>query len=243
MPRYSIIIPAYNEAARLGSTLERVLTYVSQQEWDAEIIVVNDGSLDQTPDLVRAKSASHPNVRLIENPGNRGKGYSVRNGMLNARGELLLFSDADLSSPLEEAVKLFAAMEAGADIAIGSRWLQPELQAHRQSLARQLYGRIFNLLLRIFLGLKFKDTQCGFKTFSRKAAQKIFPRQRIERWGFDPELLFLARKSGLKVEEVPVVWSHSAGTRISPLKDGLRMFFEVLAIRWNAATGKYSSSP
>ena len=240
MPRYSVIIPAYNEAARLGSTLERVLAYVSQQGWDAEIIVVNDGSRDQTPDLVRAKSASHPNVRLIENPGNRGKGYSVRNGMLNARGEFLLFSDADLSSPLEEAVKLFAAIEAGADIAIGSRWLQPELQTHRQSLARQLYGRIFNLLLRIFLGLKFKDTQCGFKAFSLHAAQKIFPLQRIERWGFDPELLFLARKAGLKVKEVPVVWSHSEGTRISPLKDGMRMFFEVLAIRWNAITGEYA---
>ena len=239
MPRYSIIIPAYNEAARLGSTLERVLTYVSQQGWDAEVIVVNDGSRDQTPDLVRAKSTSHPNVRLIENAGNRGKGYSVRNGMLNAGGEVLLFTDADLSSPLEEAVKLFAAIEAGADIAIGSRWLQPELQTHRQSLARQLYGRIFNLLLRIFLGLEFKDTQCGFKAFTRNAAKTIFPRQRIERWGFDPELLFLARKAGLKVDEVPVVWSHSAGTRISPLKDGMRMFFEVLAIRWNAITGKY----
>ena len=241
MHRYSIIIPAYNEAARLGSTLERVLSYVSQQGWDAEIVVVNDGSRDQTPDLVRTKSAVHPNLRLIENPGNRGKGYSVRNGMLNAAGEILLFTDADLSSPIEESVKLFAAIEAGAEIAIGSRWLQPELQTHRQSLARQLYGRIFNLVLRIFLGLKFKDTQCGFKAFSRGASQAVFPSQRIERWGFDPELLFLARKSGLTVQEVPVVWSHSAGTRISPLKDGMRMFLEVLAIRWNAATGKYSS--
>lgn len=241
MPRYSIIIPAYNEAARLGFTLDRVLSYVSQQTWDAEIVVVNDGSRDQTPDLVRSKSAAHPNLRLIENPGNRGKGYSVRNGMLNAAGEILLFTDADLSSPIEESVKLFAAIEAGADIAIGSRWLQPELQTHRQSLARQLYGRIFNLVLRIFLGLKFKDTQCGFKAFRRRAAQAVFPLQQIERWGFDPELLFLARKSGLTVQEVPVVWSHSAGTRISPLKDGMRMFLEVLAIRWNAATGRYSA--
>ena len=242
MPRHSIIIPAYNEAARLGSTLERVLSYVSQQAWDAEIVVVNDGSRDQTPDLVRTRSAVHPNLRLIENPGNRGKGYSVRNGMLNAAGEILLFTDADLSSPIEESVKLFAAIEAGADIAIGSRWLQPELQTHRQSLARQLYGRIFNLLLRIVLGLKFKDTQCGFKVFSRRAAQAVFPLQRIERWGFDPELLFLARKSGLRVQEVAVVWSHSAGTRINPLRDGMRMFLEVLAIRWNAVTGKYSAT-
>jgi dolichyl-phosphate beta-glucosyltransferase len=241
MPRYSIIIPAYNEGARLGSTLARVLGYVSTQAWDAEIIVVNDGSHDQTADLVLTCAREHPNLRLLENPGNRGKGYSVRNGMLNGRGEVLLFTDADLSSPVEEAVKLFAAIESGADIAIGSRWLQPELQAHRQSLLRQLYGRIFNLLLRIFLGLKFKDTQCGFKAFSRDAAQTIFSLQRIERWGFDPELLFLARRSGLTVKEVAVVWSHSEGTRISPLRDGLRMFVEVLQIRWNALAGKYST--
>jgi dolichyl-phosphate beta-glucosyltransferase len=242
MARYSIIIPAYNEGARLGATLDDVLAHVSKQNWDAEIIVVNDGSRDETPDLVRSKTREHPNLRLLENPGNRGKGYSVRNGMLNASGEILLFSDADLSSPLEEAVKLFAAMESGADIAIGSRWLEPELQTQRQSLLRQLYGRIFNLLLRVFLGLKFKDTQCGFKAFTRQAARTIFPLQRIERWGFDPEVLFLARKSGLKVEEVAVVWAHSGGTRISPLRDGMRMFVEVLQVRWNALAGKYSPS-
>jgi dolichyl-phosphate beta-glucosyltransferase len=241
VPRYSIIIPAYNEGARLGETLDRILSYVSRQDWDAEVIVINDGSRDETPDLVRARSQEHSNLRLLENPGNRGKGYSVRNGMLNANGGILLFSDADLSSPPEEAVKLFVAIESGADIAIGSRWLRPELQAHRQSLLRQLYGRIFNLLLRIFLGLKFKDTQCGFKAFTREAARTIFPLQRIERWGFDPELLFLARKSGLQVEEVAVVWAHSAGTRINPLRDGMRMFLEVLQIRWNDVTGKYSS--
>lgn len=240
MPRYSIIIPAYNEGARLGATLDRLLSYVSNQAWDAEVIVVNDGSRDETPDLVRAKSRAHPNLRLLENPGNRGKGYSVRNGMLNANGEFLLFTDADLSSPIEEAIKLFVAIEAGADIAIGSRWLEPDLQAKRQSLLRQLYGRIFNLLLRIFLGLRFKDTQCGFKAFTSKAARTIFPLQRIERWGFDPELLFLARKAGMKVKEVGVVWSHTGGTRIHPLRDGMRMFLEVLEIRWNSLTGKYS---
>jgi glycosyltransferase involved in cell wall biosynthesis len=241
MPRYSIIIPAYNEGARLGATLDHVLSYVAKEGWDAEIIVVNDGSRDQTPDLVRERTRQHPNLRLLENPGNRGKGYSVRNGMLDANGEVLLFSDADLSSPVEEAVKLFAAIESGADIAIGSRWLQSELQGHRQSLLRQIYGRIFNLLLRIFLGLGFKDTQCGFKAFTRSAVRDIFPLQRIERWGFDPELLFLARKSGLNVKEVAVVWSHAEGTRISPLRDGMRMFLEVLQIRWNALTGKYSA--
>src|SRR5439155_12029949 len=162
MPAYSIIIPAYNEGARLGATLDRVLNHVAAQQWDAEVIVVNDGSRDQTTDLVRSYAQTHPTLRLIENPGNRGKGYSVRNGMLNAKGKILLFTDADLSSPIEEAAKLITAIENGADIAIGSRWLRPELQAHRQSLLRQFYGRIFNLALRIFLGLNFKDTQCGF---------------------------------------------------------------------------------
>ncbi len=239
MPQYSIIIPAYNESARLGATLDRVLEYVSAERWDAEVIVVNDGSRDHTPDLVREYAEHHRNLRLLENPGNRGKGHSVRNGMLNAAGEILLFSDADLSSPIEEAPKLFAAIQSGADVAIGSRWLRPELQTHRQSLLRQFYGRIFNLALRILLGLNFKDTQCGFKAFTRQAAQKIFPQQKIERWGFDPELLYLARKVRLKVVEVGVAWAHDEGTRINPLRDGVRMFGEVLNIRWNAITGKY----
>src|SRR6266481_4391191 len=240
MATYSIIIPAHNESARLGVTLDRVLNYIAGQRWNAEVIVVNDGSHDQTPDLVRTYAQVHPTLRLLENPGNRGKGYSVRNGMLNASGDILLFTDADLSAPIEEAPKLFAAIRSGADIAIGSRWLRPELQTQRQSLLRQVYGRIFNLALRLILGLNFKDTQCGFKAFTRQAAQEIFPRQRIERWGFDPELLYLARKFGFKVKEVPVVWSHSEGTRISPLRDGIRMFVEVLKIRWDALTGKYS---
>jgi glycosyltransferase involved in cell wall biosynthesis len=242
MPKYSIIIPAYNESARLGTTLDRVLSYISSEQWDAEIIVVNDGSRDSTPDLVREYEKKHPCLRLLENPGNRGKGYSVRNGMLNASGELLLFSDADLSSPIEEGPKLLAAIHAGADVVIGSRWLRPELQTQRQSLLRQFYGRAFNMALRILLGLNLKDTQCGFKAFTRDAAQKIFPQQQIERWGFDPELLYLARRWKMKIVEVPVAWAHVEGTRISPLRDGLRMFGEVLKIRWNALTGKYSNT-
>ena len=239
MPRYSIIIPAYNESARLGATLDRVLAYVSAERWDVEVIVVNDGSRDSTAELVRECAQRHPQLRLLENPGNRGKGYSVRNGMLNATGEILLFTDADLSAPIEEAPKLFAAIESGVDIAIGSRWLQPELQTHRQSVLRQFYGRLFNLALRILLGLNFKDTQCGFKVFTQESAQKIFPQQKIDRWGFDPELLFLARRAGLKVVEVGVAWAHDEGTRINPLRDGMRMFGEVLRIRWNAGSGKY----
>ena len=240
-PTYSIVIPAFNESKRLGPTLEKVLGYVHAQNWDAEVIVVDDGSRDNTADIVRSFAAKDPALRLVENPGNRGKGYSVRNGMLNARGQIVLFSDADLSSPIEEAPKLFHALEQGADIAIGSRWLRAETQTQRQPLHRQLFGRIFNLMLRLTLGLKFKDTQCGFKAFKRPAVQKIFPLQKTERWGFDPEILFLARKFKFKVQEIPVAWGHSGETRINPLVDGFRMFLEMLHVRWYDLTGKYES--
>ena len=237
---YSIVIPAYNEGGRLAPTLETVLAYVHRQGWEAEVIVVNDGSRDNTAEIVHSFAEKDPMLRLIENPGNRGKGYAVRNGMLNARGEIILFSDADLSSPIEEMPKLLEALEAGADIAIGSRWVRAELQTTRQSLHRQLFGRIFNGLNRIILGLRFKDTQCGFKAFTRKAAQTILPLQRIERWGFDPEILFLARKFGFRVAEVPVRWGHVGGTRINPLIDGSRMFQEMVRIRLNDIEGKYN---
>jgi dolichyl-phosphate beta-glucosyltransferase len=240
---YSIIIPAYNEGARLDATLNKVLGYLAQQKWDAEVIVVNDGSRDNTVEIVQAHMEKNSALWLLENPGNRGKGYSVRNGMMHAGGDILLFSDADLSSPIEEAPKLLAAIADGADIAIGSRWMQSELQTLRQPFYRQFFGRIFNLMLRLILGLKFKDTQCGFKVFTRRAALAIFPQQKIERWGFDPELLYLAKKHGFKVAEVPVAWAHSTGTRISPLRDGTRMVVEMLKIRWNALTGKYTSTP
>jgi len=241
-PVYSIVIPAYNEAQRLPATLERVVAYVNTQERNAEIIVVNDASRDNTAEIVRGFVAKDSRLCLVENPGNRGKGYSVRSGILSARGQIILFTDADLSSPIEEAPKLFQAIDEGADIAIGSRWLRAETQTQRQPFYRQVMGRIFNLLLRLTLGLHFKDTQCGFKAFKRSAAQAVFPLQRIERWGFDPEILFLARKFGFRVKEVPVAWGHSGGTRIHPLKDSARMFQEMLRIRWNDITGKYGSA-
>jgi len=238
---HSIIIPAYNESQRLGATLDRVLAHVEACGWKAEILVVDDGSSDSTAEIVQRYAATHPQVRLIQNPGNRGKGYSVRNGMRQAAGELLLFTDADLSAPIAEAGKLFARLAAGADVVIGSRWLDPALQTARQPVYRQFFGRIFNLLLRGILGLRFKDTQCGFKAFTRRAAQLIFARQRIERWGFDPELLFLAGKLGLRVEEVPVEWADDPRTKIRPLRDGTRIFTEMLRIRWYSLAGKYSA--
>ena len=239
---YSIVIPAYNESARIRPTLDEILRHVKEQAWDAELLVVNDGSRDDTAQIVHEYRKLHPQVSLLENPGNRGKGYSVRNGMLHARGEICLFTDADLSSPITEARKLFDALAAGADIAIGSRWMRPDLQTERQSLLRQAFGRIFNLVLRVILGLHFADTQCGFKAFRREAAQRIFPLQKIERWGFDPEILFLARRAGLRVDEVPVVWAHAEGTRLQPFRDGMRMFTEVLRIRWYAMSGQYTAT-
>jgi dolichyl-phosphate beta-glucosyltransferase len=242
VPKYSIILPAYNESARIADALDKILAHDNKRGWNAEIIVVNDGSSDGTGEMVREYARSHPTLRLLENPGNRGKGYSVRNGMLHAHGDILLFSDADLSSPIEEADNLFTALARGADVAIGSRWLNPQLQIQRQPLHRQLFGRIFNLALRIILGLTYKDTQCGFKAFTRRSAHALFPLQKIERWGFDPELLYLSAKLGFVVSEVPVAWAHREGTRISPLRDGIRMFGEMLKVRWHALMGNYSAN-
>ena len=226
----------------MGPTLDRVLAFVHEQNWDAEVVVVDDGSRDNTADLVRQYSEKNGIVRLLQNPGNHGKGYSVRNGVLNAQGAIVLFTDADLSSPIEEAPKLIEAIQAGADVAIGSRWLRTELQTQRQSVARQIMGRAFNVLLRILLRLPFKDTQCGFKAFRRSAAKVLFPLQKIEGWGFDPEILFLACKLNLKVAEVPVVWAHDEGTRINPLADGSKMILEMMRIRWYSVTGKYGET-
>ena len=238
-PTHSIVIPAYNESERLASSIPKVLQYIHERGLNAEIVVVNDGSRDATAEVVRKFAAADASILLLENPGNRGKGYSIRNGMLHARAAVALFTDADLSSPITEADKLFAAIEDGADIAIGSRWLQRELQTERQPLLRQLFGRLFNIGLRLMLGLKYKDTQCGFKAFNRCAIETVFTRQQIERWGFDPELLFLADKFGLRTAEVPVEWAHDHRSKINPLRDGLKMGTEMLKIRWNWLLGRY----
>ncbi len=240
MASYSLIFPAFNESKRLAPTLDTVLSYVSQQRWQAEIIVVDDGSTDGTAEIVREYMRRNPMVRLVQNPGNHGKGYSVRNGVLNAHGDVVLFSDADLSSPISEAPKLLAAINGGADFAIGSRWLDSATQTQRQSRVRQLFGRLYNLLLRAILGLPYRDTQCGFKALTRNAARLIFSAQKIDRWGFDPELLFLAKMYGLSVAEVAVEWAHAGDSKINPLADGVKMFGELLSIRWNGISGKYA---
>jgi glycosyltransferase involved in cell wall biosynthesis len=238
-PKYSIVIPAFNESTRIPATLESVVACIQERGWDAEVIVVNDGSRDATAEVVRNFASHAPQVRLIENPGNRGKGYSVRSGLLQALGEVVMFTDADLSAPIEEAERLFAAIAAGADIAIGSRWLEKGRQTHRQPLYRQFFGRCFNAVIRLVMGLQFADTQCGFKAFTRAAAQTVFQLQTIERWGFDPEILFIALKRGYRIQEVPVSWAHDERTRMSYLKDGMKMLEEIAVIRWNALLGRY----
>jgi len=239
-PKYSIVIPAFNESARIPATLEAVIACIRANGWHAEVIVVNDGSTDTTAQLVRDFAQQAPEVRLLENPGNRGKGYSVRHGMLDALGDIVMFTDSDLSAPIEEADRMFAAIAAGADIAIGSRWLESGRQIHRQPLYRQVFGRCFNAVCRMVMQLPFADTQCGFKAFTRAAAQTVFQLQTIERWGFDPEILFIALKRGLRVVEVPVSWAHDERTRMSYLKDGLQMLKELAIIRRNAFTGRYN---
>ena len=238
-PEYSIVIPAYNEAARILVTLEAVIECVRRRGWDTEVIVVDDGSRDRTVEIVRAFAATAPEVRLLKNAGNRGKGYSVRSGMLQALGEVVLFSDADLSAPIDEAEGLFKAIAEGADIAIGSRWLERARQTIRQPLYRRFFGRCFNAVTRAIMGLPYADTQCGFKAFTRAAAHTIFTRQRVERWGFDPELLFVANKFKLRTVEVPVEWAHDHRSKISPVRDGIRMGVEMLSVRWNDLRGLY----
>lgn len=237
--QYSIVIPAYNEQARIGGTLAEVIRCVEANHWAAEILVVDDGSTDSTAEIVKAFSARTPFVRLLSNGSNRGKGFSVRNGMLHAAGDIVLFTDADLSSPMQEAERLFDAIRQGADVAIGSRWLAQSRQTIRQPLYRRFFGRCFNFVTRMIMRLPFADTQCGFKAFTRPAAQTIFQLQQIERWGFDPEILFIALKRGYNIREVPVSWAHDKRTRISYLRDGLQMLKELLLIRWNALIGTY----
>lgn len=231
----SIIIPAYNEEKRLPSTLDAVNQYLRSHPWDfAEVVVVNDGSRDATADVARRAGA-----RVLENPGNRGKGYSVRHGMLEAAGDWALFSDADLATPIEELEKLWRiAGNENAPVAIGSRALDRSLIGVHQPWHREAMGRVFNLVMRVVTGLPFHDTQCGFKLFERAAAREIFSRQQLYGFGFDVEVLYIARLLGYRVLEVPVHWNDVAGTTVSARR-GLAAFGDVLKVRWNGLNGQY----
>lgn len=241
MDSISIVIPAYNEETRLPASLDAVTQYVRRGRWRfTEILVVDDGSTDATAQVAEAYAATHPEVRLLRNPGNRGKGYSVRHGVLKAAGDWVLFTDADLSAPIEEAEKLFGAVEEHkAQIAFGSRGLDRSLIEVHQSWFRETAGRLFNVFVRLLAGLPYADTQCGFKLFERGAAREIFRRQRLDRFGFDVEVLYLARRLGFRAVEVPVRWRHSEGTKVSMWRDSVNMFFDLLRIRWNDWRGRY----
>ncbi len=236
----SIVVPAYNEQARLPDTIRRIQEYLSRSEWIFyEILIVDDGSTDGTAAIAEEFERENPNVRLVRNPGNRGKGYSVRHGMLEARGEWRLFTDADLSAPIEELEKLWAAMTRdGSEVAIGSRALDRSLIGVHQPGLRESAGKFFNRVMRAVVGLPIADTQCGFKLFQGAASLQIFQRQTQERFGFDVEILFIAKKHGYRISEVPVRWNHVEGSKVGMLT-GLHAFSELAAVRWNDLKGKY----
>jgi glycosyltransferase involved in cell wall biosynthesis len=237
-PLLTIIIPSFNEEARLGPSLELIAEYIDASGHSTEVLVVDDGSTDRTAEVAQSFGGRIANLRVLKNGENRGKGYSVRHGMREAQGENVLFTDADLSAPIEQADKLIEALQQY-DVAIGSRAVDRSLITVHESLFREFAGIVFNRIVRIVLWLPFVDTQCGFKAFRRERCRIIFEQQRIERFGFDPELLYLARHHGLKSAEIPVRWAHSPATKINLLRDSVQMFLDVFTIRWNALLGRY----
>lgn len=241
MPHLSIVIPAYNEENRIGRTLEGTFEYLDAQSYDSEVLVINDGSSDQTAKKVlEFANRTKGRLRLIENPGNRGKGYAVRNGMLQASGEIILFYDADLATPTSEIAKVVGPIEEDRyDIVFGSRALNYDLIGVHQSFLRELRGRGGNLLLQGLLGLNFKDTQCGFKAFRRQAAREVFAVQRVDGFGFDPEALYIGQKQGWRLLETPVRWNHVEGSKVTLFATTIKVLLEVLTIRWNDLKGKY----
>ncbi len=213
----------------------KVRAYLDASQWEfAEVLVVDDGSTDNTVQVARDAG-----VRVLPNPGNRGKGYSVRHGILEAKGEWALFTDADLSTPIGEVEKLWSAVEReGATVAVGSRAVDRSLVGVHQPLLRETVGRVFNLAMRLITGLDFKDTQCGFKLFQTSAGREVFSRQLLDGFGFDVEVLFIAEKRGLRAVEVPVRWDNVEGTKVS-LWLGFAAFLDLLKVRRNALQGKY----
>lgn len=240
-PELSIVIPAYNEELRLPVTLASIAAYLGASSRSVEVIVVDDGSRDRTAAVAHSFRHEIPSLRVISNGENRGKGYSVRHGMLEARGRIVLFTDADLSAPIEEADKLLEALKRN-DVAIGSRAIDRSLITVHESRFREFAGIVFNTIVRLTLRLPFVDTQCGFKAFRREPCRIIFKQQRIERFGFDPELLYLARHHGLHTVEIPVRWGHSPATKVNMLRDSVQMFLDVFVIRWNSIIGRYPRS-
>ena len=235
-PALSLVIPAYNEEARLPATLARVLAWVTRRGDSTEVLVVDDGSQDKTAAIAGKLLAGRG--RVLTGEPNRGKGYAVRRGLLAARGRTVLISDADLSTPIEEHDKLRAALDAGAQLAIGSRALHGSVG---QSPLRQLMGKTFNRIMRGMTGLSIQDTQCGFKLLERAAVRPIVERMVVDRFAFDVELLFLCVRSGLRVEEVPVRWQNAEGSKVGLVGDPLNMLWDVARVRWRYSRGLYGA--
>lgn len=229
----SIIIPAYNEEKRIEKTIQNIVSYLSKKFADNyEIIIVDDRSKDKTVEIVKKLSRENEKIKIMVNEENYGKGYSVKKGMLNAQGKYLLFSDADLSTPIEELDKLLFWIEKGYDIAIGSRSLKDSQVIVHQPFYREMMGKIFNKLVKIWCLSDFVDTQCGFKLFKKEVAKKIFTQTKINRFTFDVEILYLAKRNGLRIKEIPVRWINSPASRVNPIFDSLKMLIDLLQIRF-----------
>ena len=235
----SVVIPAYKEELRLRRTLPGLRDYLKRQDYSWEVIVVDDGSPDGTSRVPHEVFGETDSLRVLENPGNRGKGYSVKQGVLAARGEWVLVSDADFSTPIEEFEKLHACLQNDCDIAIGSRALSDSDIGVRQAWYREGMGRIFNVFVQMMVLRGYGDTQCGFKCFRREEAVPIFSQMTVDGFCFDVEFLFIARKRGLKIKEVPVKWRDVLSSRVSMVADPLRMFLDLLCIRRNDRKGLY----
>jgi len=228
----SIVVPAYNEELRIKKTIDLILKYLLEKDVDAEIIVVNDGSKDRTVFVVQEINSFKIPIKILNQPKNLGKGAAVRRGVMEAQGELILFTDADWSTPIEELEDFIRFINKGYDIVIGSRALDNSLIMGRQPFYREYSGKIFNLFVRLILSLNIKDTQCGFKLFKKETAKEIFLKQKITGFAFDVEILFLAQRKNKKILEKPVKWSHCEKSKVNMLFDSMKMFLSLIYIRW-----------
>lgn len=244
-PNYSIsvVIPAFDEELRIAETIRRIHEYLTKRSYEFEIIVVDDGSTDKTVNVVESLGKALGNIRLERNSVNKGKGFSVRKGILASSYVLILVSDADLSTPIEELEKLLPYYYEGFDIVIGSRGLKESDIVKRQPWHREGMGKIFNFIVRGIALDGFKDTQCGFKIFKDDVARKIFKLCRIDRFSFDVEMLFIAREMGYRIKEVPIRWSNSPNSRVKILKDSFRMLVDIFIIRLNWVRQQYIELP
>jgi dolichyl-phosphate beta-glucosyltransferase len=236
----SIIIPAYNEEKRISKTLKDINQYLKTKNYEYEIVVVSDGSKDKTSDIVRSLQKEVAGLRLIDNKENHGKGFVVRQGLLEARGDYRLFTDADNSTTINQVEKLLPYFGKGYDVVIGSRDVKGAVLATPQPWYRIMLGEVFNLFVQIIVGLwGIWDSQCGFKIISAKAAQDILPKCKIDRWAFDPEILIIARKLDYRIKEAPVVWVNDLESKVK-VGGMVKMGMDLLKIRWNLITGKYN---